>query len=75
VGADADIVVWDPNAPRTLHAADLHTQAGYTLYEGMDVSATPRWVLSRGEVLVGPDRTSFTAGRGTYLHRTSAGRP
>jgi hypothetical protein len=41
----------------------------------MTVSATPRWVLSRGEVLVGPDHTSFPAGRGSYLHRTSSGRP
>jgi dihydropyrimidinase len=74
VGADADIVVWDPNAPRTLTSADLHTQAGYTLYEGTTVSTTPRYVLSRGEVLVSPEGTSFTPGRGRYLHRHSSGR-
>ena len=73
VGADADIVVWDTRAPRTLTAGELHTKAGYTIYEGTTVSASPRWVLSRGDVLVSPDRTSFTAGRGRYLHRRRAG--
>lgn len=73
VGADADIVVWDTRAPRTLTSSDLHTKAGYTLYEGTTVSASPRWVLSRGEVLVGPDRTSLTTGRGHYLRRQRAG--
>lgn len=75
VGADADIVVWDPAAPRTLRAADLHSQAGYSIYDGMTVSASPRWVLSRGDVLVGPDRVDTPAGRGRYLHRRAAGRP
>ena len=73
VGADADVVVWDPRAPRTLSSGNLHTNAGYTLYEGTTVSASPRYVLSRGEVLVSPDHTSFPAGRGRYLHRQRAG--
>lgn len=75
VGADADLVVWDPSAPRTLRADDLHTRAGYTLYEGMTVSASPRYVMSRGEIVVGPDSVALPAGRGRYLHRTEAGRP
>lgn len=75
VGSDADLVVWDPAAPRTLRAETLHSKAGYTLYEGQTVTAGPRWVLSRGEVVVGPEGAALTAGRGRYLHRRRAGRP
>jgi len=71
VGSDADLVVWDPNSPRILTASTLHTKAGYTLYEGIKVSASPRYVMSRGEILISPQGASFTSGRGKYLHRTS----
>ncbi len=73
VGADADVVVWDPRAPRTLSSSDLLSRAGYTIYEGTKVSASPRFVLSRGEVLVSPALSSSVAGRGRYLHRQRAG--
>lgn len=68
-GADADVVVWDPAAPRVIHAADLHHRADYSLYDGMTVSASPRFVLARGEVLVSPEGADIAAGRGQYLVR------
>lgn len=68
-GADADVVVWDPTARHTIYAADLHHRADYSLYEGMEVSAGPRWVIGRGTVLVGPDGAHIAPGRGRYLHR------
>ena len=36
VGRDADIVVFDPDARRTLRATDLHHTSDYTPYEGLD---------------------------------------
>ena len=41
VGADADIVVWDPNADYTIEAATHHMRVDYNLYEGMKVSGRP----------------------------------
>lgn len=68
-GADADLVVWDPNAARTIEADRLHHRADYSLYDGMHVSASPRFVLSRGDVIVSPDGDDLRPGRGRYLER------
>ena len=47
-GADADLVVWDPNARRTLTQSDLHHTSDFTPYEGIEVRGAPVHVLSRG---------------------------
>ena len=48
VGRDADIVLFDPIARRTVRAADLHHTSDYTPYEGLDVSGVgPRCVRAR----------------------------
>jgi dihydropyrimidinase len=48
VGRDADLVVWDPNARRTVSQADLHHTSDFTPYEGLEVRGAPVHVLSRG---------------------------
>jgi dihydropyrimidinase len=68
-GADADIVVWDPEARRTLSAASLHQRTDYTLYEGWGVTGAPRVVLSRGRVIVEGDTWTGEAGAGRFVHR------
>ena len=52
VGADADVVIYDPEAPGTIQASYLHAMAGYTPYEGWPVSGRVRDVFSRGRQLV-----------------------
>jgi dihydropyrimidinase len=47
-GRDADLVLWDPNARRTLRQADLHHTSDYTPYEGMELSGALVRVLSGG---------------------------
>lgn len=69
-GSDADIVVWDPNQARTLGVSTQHSRADYSVYEGMVVSASPRTVISRGEIVVNDGVVGGLApGRGRYLHR------
>lgn len=48
VGADADIVVFDPQASRTVSAAGLESAAGYSLYEGETLTGWPSQVFVRG---------------------------
>ncbi len=48
VGLDADIVLWDPEARRTLHQADLHHTSDFTPYEGLEVAGAVREVIVRG---------------------------
>ena len=48
VGADADVVVWDPTRPQSLDAAALHMRTDHSPYAGTMVTGWPSLVLSRG---------------------------
>lgn len=52
VGKDADIVLWDPLARRTIAQADLHHGADYTPWEGFDVTGWPVRTVLRGETVM-----------------------
>ncbi len=64
VGSDGDIVVWDPNATRTISAKTHHMAADNSIFEGMTVRGRPRTVLSRGRVLVQDDAYIGETGKG-----------
>ncbi len=61
VGRDADLVLFDPSAHRTIRQADLHHTSDYTPYEGLPVVGTVRRVLLRGEAV--------RAGGGRFVER------
>jgi dihydropyrimidinase len=71
VGADADLVIIDPDADRVVTVADHHGMAGWTLYEGWNVRGRPWMSLLRGRVLLNEGRLEAPAGYGQYLHRGS----
>jgi dihydropyrimidinase len=48
VGRDADLVLWDPAARRTLRQVDLHHTSDFTPYEGLEVAGAVTHVLLRG---------------------------
>jgi dihydropyrimidinase len=65
VGADADVVVWDPNREKLLSKDTLHMRVDYSPFEGKKVIGTPSHVLSRGELVVEQGRGQFLR-RGTF---------
>jgi dihydropyrimidinase len=65
VGADADIVLVDPEEERLVRAADLRSRAAYSPYEGMLLRGWPALTLRRGEVVF--DGQETTAGGGEFL--------
>jgi dihydropyrimidinase len=71
VGADADVVVWDPERAKSLSAEALHMRVDYSPYEGKQVIGTPSHVFSRGELVVADDRwvARKQAGRGQFQKR------
>jgi dihydropyrimidinase len=73
-GADADIVVWDPNSSYTITADALHHNTDYTLYEGWEVKGRPSVVLSRGRVLVEGDQWKGEQGAGRFVKRRGFGK-
>jgi len=66
-GADADIVLWDPAAQWTVHAADLHMATDYTPYEGMALTGRPMVVVVGGRVLVRDGELLDSEPRGRHL--------
>jgi dihydropyrimidinase len=68
-GADADIVVFDQAAERTLSAATHHSAVDYSIYEGMVVRGRPDLVMQRGEILVDEHGFRGRAGAGLFLRR------
>jgi len=69
IGSDADVVVFDPDARRTIRATDLHSACDYDPYEGWDVTGWPEIVLSRGEVVFERDSLVAKPGRGELVLR------
>ena len=69
VGKDADIVVFDPDARRTLRATDLHHTSDYTPYEGFAVSGAVRDVLVRGADVIRDGSFVGRRGAGRFVER------
>jgi dihydropyrimidinase len=69
VGADADIVVWDPSRRVTIRNEDVHDGSRYTAYAGRTVQGWPAVVVRRGAVIVDGGRMLAAAGSGQFLPR------
>jgi dihydropyrimidinase len=69
VGADADLVIWDPEKRFELSHKNLHMRADYAAYEGKTVIGAPKTVLSRGEIVVDDDKFLGRPGRGRFVRR------
>jgi len=69
VGADADVVIWDPNKKKTVSASNSHQRTDYNLYEGWEIKGLPEKVYRRGELLVDGDKWLGKAGSGKWTAR------
>jgi dihydropyrimidinase len=72
-GRDADLVLFDPAARRTLRAADLHHTSDYTPYEGFAVTGSVRSVFLRGRPVIRDGAFVGHRGFGQFVGRTTAG--
>ena len=69
LGSDGDVVVFDPDARRTIRATDMHSACDYDPYEGWEVTGWPETVLSRGEIVFERGELAGTPGRGKLVPR------
>ncbi|MBO8177738.1 MAG: dihydropyrimidinase [Bacillus sp. (in: Bacteria)] len=73
VGADADLVIFDPNVERTISAATHHMAVDYNAFEGLKVTGEPVSVLCRGDFVVRDKQFVGKLGYGKYLKRAKYG--
>ncbi|MBT4265044.1 MAG: dihydropyrimidinase [Deltaproteobacteria bacterium] len=68
-GADADIVVWDPEGTRTISAKTHHQNVDFNIFEGRTVQGIPTYTLSRGQVVWDNGELQAIEGAGRYINR------
>lgn len=73
VGADADLVVWDPEGTKTLSAATQHSKGDFNLFEGRTVRGIPSHTLSRGKLVYVQGDLRAERGAGRYVKRPAFG--
>ena len=71
---DADLVLFDPAARRTIRAADLHHTSDYTPYEGLEVAGAVRSVFVRGRAVIRDGAFVGDRGFGRFVERGADGR-
>ncbi len=69
VGADADVLVWDPDATQVIHGAAMHSNADYSPYDGWEVTGWPEVTISRGEIVALGNDVRAAPGRGRLAAR------
>ncbi len=69
VGADADLVVWDPEKSKTIAASTQQSAIDYNVFEGKVVKGLPRYTLSRGVVSVDDGEIKTREGHGQFVAR------
>ncbi|HXI46803.1 MAG TPA: dihydropyrimidinase [Candidatus Acidoferrales bacterium] len=68
-GRDADLVLFDPAARRTLRATDLHHTSDYTPYEGFELQGAVCSTFVRGRAVVRDGRFVGQRGHGRFVER------
>ncbi|MDP1779634.1 MAG: amidohydrolase family protein, partial [Anaerolineales bacterium] len=70
VGADADIVIWDPEKKVKYGVARSHQRTDYNLYEGWELKGVPEKVFLRGKLIVDGEQWLGKSGNGKFLKRS-----
>ena len=73
VGADADLVVWDPAASKTLSVATQHSKGDFNIFEGRTVRGVPTHTLSGGRLAYARGDLRAEPGQGRYVKRPAFG--
>ena len=69
VGSDADIVVWDPLATKTITTAGSVSKVGYNVFEGRQVTGVAKVTLSQGRIVWMDGDLRAERGAGRYVKR------
>ena len=69
IGADADIVIFDPNKKHTISVDNHHMNVDYSAYEGFEVTGKSETVFLRGNVAIEDGECLLQPGFGQFIKR------
>ncbi len=69
VGSDADLVVWDAEASRTISVKTHHQKVDYNVFEGMQVTGLARHTIAGGKLVWTDGDLRTVRGAGRYVER------
>jgi dihydropyrimidinase len=69
IGADADIVIFDPNKKHTISVNTHHMNCDYSAYEGWELTGKCETVLLRGKVAIENEKCLLEKGHGRFVKR------
>jgi dihydropyrimidinase len=69
VGADADVVVWDPEGTKTLSVKTQHSKGDFNIFEGRTVRGIPSHTVSQGKLVFVQGDLRAERGVGRYIKR------
>ncbi len=70
-GADADVVVWDPQGSKTLSVKTQHSKGDFNIFEGRQVKGIPTHTISQGELVFVNGDLRAKSGAGRYIKRAA----
>ncbi|MHB0965869.1 MAG: dihydropyrimidinase [Bellilinea sp.] len=68
-GADADVVLFDPNQTWTMSASTLHQNTDFCIFDGWPIQGKVETVISRGEYVIRKGELVGRPGRGQRVFR------
>ena len=71
IGADADIVIFDPEKKHAISAETHHMNVDYSAYEGWEVTGKVETVLSRGKIAIENGDLKISKGHGQFIRRST----
>ncbi len=69
VGADADLVIWDPNGTRTISAQTQFSKGGFNVFEGRTVRGIPTHTVAAGKLVFERGDLRAEEGAGRHIDR------
>ncbi|HEY4079062.1 MAG TPA: dihydropyrimidinase [Burkholderiaceae bacterium] len=72
-GADADLVLWDPQGSKTFSAKTQHSKGDFNIFEGRTVRGIPSHTISQGRVVYSAGDLRAEVGAGRYVKRPPFG--
>ena len=72
-GADADLVLWDPQGSKTLSVKTQHSKVDFNVFEGRTVRGIPSHTVSQGKLVYVAGDLRAERGAGRYVKRPAFG--